>query len=850
MEGTTTADRTCGTCVSGTYTSSPNQSSCTTQPQCSAGTYVTSAGSTSSPRVCTTCASGSYSTTTNASECTAYTTCPAGQYVSQAGTTQADRQCAGCATGTYTSTENASSCSAYSTCPAGVATAGTATSDTVCIPAVATLAIAGNQSFTVRTDGSLYGWGENGAKQLGATTATPVTTPVNVSGVANAKSVAAGLNHTCALLDGGSVVCWGSNVSGQLGNNSQTASTTPVAVSGLSNATAIVAGEAHSCALRSDNTVVCWGANGSGQVGDGTTALKLVPTNVKDVDNANITAIALASGNNHMCALRSDGTALCWGKGDNGQLGNGGTTGTNPKAIAVSSLSTATQLSAGAKHSCAVRSSGGTVVCWGAGGMIGDGTSTARTTPTVVSNVSGVLAVTSGEAHSCAVKSDRTVVCWGDGSEARFGSGAFQVTSTTAVAVKDLTTAVAVATGPNANHTCALRSDGSVMCWGSNGNGQVGNGYSNFSPVPLSVDGLVAPLPTSIFAGSDHTCSLRSNGTAMCWGYNENGQLGVNNLTTGKKTINPTSVGNLSDATAIDSGGAFNCALRSAGPGTVSCWGLGDNGRLGNGGTTSSSSPVNVQTDSNGTAFTGAKSVRTGTGHACAIKSNDAVVCWGLNNNGQLGSGGTVSQTRPVAPGVSAKLLAPGGTHTCVTLLDNSVTCWGAGTDGQLGNGVFAQSGPVATGLTNVQGLTSGLSFSCSLAGDKTVKCWGTNASGQLGNGSSVAKTATPVDLPDLSGITAISAGDSHACAFRSTDAAVWCWGDNSLGQLASRSVLKSHSPVSVTGLGNVTSIEAGRTHTCALRSDNTALCWGGGGQGQLAHDSITWSTVPSKVLW
>ncbi len=337
--------------------------------------------------------------------------------------------------------------------------------------------------------------------------------------------ISAGLNHTCALTSSGGVACWGNNMSQQLGNNMMTHSHVPVMSQLITGASAIAAGGMHVCALTTTGGVLCWGDNSAEQLGNITPFWSTYePVSVFGLSSG---VSAIAAGHWHTCALTTTGGAMCWGSNSDGQLGNNSNTGGYTPVNVSGLTSGVTAIAVGGGHSCALTATGG-VMCWGSNsnGQLGNNNSN-NPSPIPVNVVglsSGVVAIAAGSSHTCALTALGGIKCWGNNQFGQLGNNTFSDESLLPVDVVGLPSGVvSIATGEH--HTCALTSTGGMMCWGDNDNGQLGNNSLTVSAVPVNVSGLSSGV--SYMTGARwHTCALTSDGGGMCWGANDFGQLG------------------------------------------------------------------------------------------------------------------------------------------------------------------------------------------------------------------------------------------------------------------------------------------------------------------------------------
>jgi serine/threonine protein kinase/alpha-tubulin suppressor-like RCC1 family protein len=376
------------------------------------------------------------------------------------------------------------------------------------------------------------------------------------------------------------------------------------------------------------------------------------------------------------------------------------------------------------------------------------------------------------------------------------------------------------------------------------GSSSDGDGGVTATPSLPSIPGLTAPTPqvfrgpqcrgtgtradipglagvVQISAGRFHTCAAMRDGTARCWGWNANKQLGDG---TTEDQYSPMTVSGLSGVVRVAAGQCATCALQSTG--FVACWGLTARGER--------PLPYLVAGVSYATAVT------AGEMHACARRSDGTVWCWGLNGNGEVGDGTRDStlEARQVRGLANITQVSAGGFHTCALRADGTVWCWGQQEHGELGNGRRGREpGLIPTPVLGIAGATqvaAGEYHTCALLRGGAVTCWGANDQGAVG-GEQQGNVVTPTPVPGLSGLVRISAGYTHNCGVRGNGAVV-CWGANTTCQIGVGGLMQGRTPMDVESVGAVADVSAGGMHTCALRPNGAARCWGYNNYGQVGN--------------
>jgi alpha-tubulin suppressor-like RCC1 family protein len=581
-------------------------------------------------------------------------------------------------------------------------------------------------AVTVRS--SVLCWGGNSSSQLAQEGVAMSATPVQVPGV-SALSLSAAAFHTCALRNNGTVACWGGNDSGQAHPESFAVTLTEpreVSVAGIVD---ISAGATHTCAVVADGTVTCWGRNIERQIDRSVISareFRVVPGVTNVVSVAALTAAT--------CALIADGTIRCWGA-NQGALVQPAVTG----AVDIASA-------------CALIADGSTT-CFG----IASPSVTSRDDPYSTKARSIAL----GDNHSCARRLNGSLACWGENSLGQLGDGTATDRPTPVPVLDNTQSVVGASVAAGAAHGCMRTASGGAQCWGDNAFGQLGDLKGGGVRDTLTViDHGFTPLANvvAVTNGTRHSCALLANGTAKCWGSNADGQLGDGTRTTPSSPVNAVLVkrtenDTLQNIRALAAGGRHTCALLA--DGTARCWGANEAGQ-------SDGNPGGEVLKP--TAVTGGVVIATGAQHTCVLSTSGGATCWGENGSGQLGPVGTGGQHTFAAAAVG---IAAGAEHSCVVKANGSLACWGANGSGQLGNNSTTNStssvtvrelvttqcpdlGTLCTmtrPLERMIAIDAGGAHSCAIRVDGQPFCWGSDSSGQLGDNSLISNksTARPV---------------------------------------------------------------------------------------------------------
>ncbi len=700
-------------------------------------------------------------------------------------------------------------------------------------------------------------FGDNTQSEVGNGT-DEVETYVPVFTLDDAVVVAAGEQFHCAIRAAGDVWCWGDDLELVMGPTvpALTDQPLPIAVGGVPVSTAIEAGDDHACVIDTLGAVWCWGDNEGLQLGRGGPDTTDSPDATAVPLPWGLTALDLGLGQDHSCAVLSDGTVACWGDDDNGQLGDGAAGTDSGNATLVAGLASIVDVEAGEDTNCA-RDGLGQLFCWGdnVDGQLGIGTTLDSAAPQPVVLPSAVQDFTLGDQFVCALLDTDEVYCWGEGSDFQVGSGDFMpvlspflVPGTPAMDLVDIES--------GSRGSCVTSAAGDRWCWGYSGNGNLGIApLQQLEPVPMSFSGPLQEVVLDTPEVEGVVCGVLLDGSVECTG---DGTL-VSNSTTGvhgyfepitHHVVVLTQLPAVSDVQDMDMGIGFACVATST---NVQCWGDNSQRQLGQGGVsiTDIYSPVPVM------GLGAVDELETGDQFAC-VRVGGTVQCWGNNIDFQTGDSSSFNDlslpfTVPnIADAVDIEL---GEGHACALRATGVVTCWGNDQEGQMGDNDMNMLDPLApvdvTGLPpGVTQVALGRDHSCALAGGQ-VYCWGKADFGQLGQNNQT-NSDTALLVPGLAGIVQLVAGYNYNCALDGAGD-MWCWGDATDGNLGDggrviTGLTEVRSPTPFLMASGITDMELGHALTCIETAPGWS-CLGRRSSGQLGNGTTVRPVFPTPVF-
>lgn len=679
-------------------------------------------------------------------------------------------------------------------------------------------------SLVALPDGSVWAWGANSSGQLGdgggldpfgPQPGPARDRPAPVHGLDAITAVAAGDSHSLALRRDGVLFGWGSDTSGQLasGVHSPGATFAIRQIPGMSGVTAIAAARQHSLALKRDGTVWAWGSNEHGQLGDGTRSLRRSPVQVEGLSGV----IAIATSEHHSLALRGDGTVWAWGYGASGILGNGQSSD-QLTPVQVVDLQAAVAIAAGGHSSLAITVTGG-IRAWGnlvCGLPTGDFFTDAHTRPREVWWLTGVTAIAANANHCLAARSDGSVWAWGLNVAGQVGNGSSE-TVPQPVQVARPGGSISLAAGPA--HSLAITSTGIAYAWGQNDAGQVGTGPASPSTVPGEVGFLDDVV--SIAAGQDASLAIERDGTLWAWGANHQGSLTPN---APRLLFSPAQTG---------LPGPFEMVSASY------LWLARDE----TGGIWSSIGPQCERAPCQIPLPSPAKAVSVGANSGAALLDDGGL--WQWNNGGlpvsEVDNPDFYLPARIAAlDGLPIVAVDSGATRTLAVTAAGRVWSWGEKEVVKAGNEwvTLTREPHELPGLLDVVAASAGGQTDAVLHADGTASSWGLDGFNH----------AQPTRVPGLSGITALSSGGAFHLALRN-DGTVWVWGHTQHGESGTgETVRQGHTPIQVPGLADIVAISAGFRHCLALGRGGRIYSWGDDAEGKLGRATGAYQLAPTRI--
>lgn len=625
----------------------------------------------------------------------------------------------------------------------------------------------------------------------------------------------------------------------------------------------ISTGGSHSCAISNiDGTLYCSGDSSEGQLGIDNTSGS---GSFREISARNQVWRQVSAGYTHSCAIsdyeifESGGKFTlyhleCWGDNSKGALGYGSTVRNYYQPMTVPDDDWAS-VSAGNNHSCALRLDH-TLWCWGdnANGQLGHD-SVKQISPSQVDAGKSWISVHASDQFTCALKEGDTLWCWGLNDQNQFGDG----TTTGSATPKQIGSDEWKSISPGQTHVCGIKkSDDTLWCWGGNSHGQIGTGDTQARPLPYQVMAGAITTWAEVAAGHHHTCAIsKEDATLWCWGNNETGQLGIGSTSHQSR---PVKISHDRGWQQVAAGRGHTCATDK--DAVFHCWGLNTRGQLGIGSNININQPRLFDPSPNWHL------IDSGHDHSCGLKGETppySLWCSGYNHYGQVGTGSTSGQAKLVQLSADTgsdilngwATLSTGPRHSCAIAINGAAKrlfCWGDNSRGQLGDNVNLGNVPqhwwpgtsteVMAGATDWQSVSAGPSNSCAIRSDYSLWCWGDNSAGQMGNGVISLPNDPPFPPARITGswltvaIGGLPGEGGHVCGIQ-TDGTLWCWGRNDKSQLGNGAAANLAAPEKIGTDTGWVEVRAGERHTCARKSNGTLWCWGDNSRGQTASPDV-----------
>ncbi|MEK2688323.1 Ig-like domain-containing protein [Bdellovibrio sp. GT3] len=607
--------------------------------------------------------------------------------------------------------------------------------------------------------------------------------------------------------------------------------------------TSISASTGNTCGILSDKSMKCWGRNQNGQVGDGTTTQRSSPTTV----SGGITWAQVATSQSWACAISdaaaSPASALyCWGAANS--FGKSGVNSSTTPLL-IDDTNTYQKVSLGNNHGCAIRTDG-TLICWGfnSSGQVGDASTSSVSVAKVIDSPNKYQDISLGYIHTCGVTTTNLLRCWGENDFKRLGNNS-TTDSTSPISILSTTAFNKVAAGNE--HTCAISTTGQLYCWGNNNFGAAGStSPATLKGYPYQMDNGV--VYTSVTAGYQYSCGITSTNVLKCWGNGAYGMLplgrlrpALNSATSGAPIVIDSGV-NYAQASVSFVGltspniltGISACALTTNG--MLKCWGSNLYGELANGANSYPSAPVTIDQGATYNSVTASSYISNFAPANCGITSAGKLKCWGHNENGNLGDGGFTSQPYPrfIDSANNYSKISMGTKSTCAIRSDGKLYCWGTG---YLGNGSSSTK-------NTPQAIDSSSTYSdvsvgddmhtCGLTGT-TIKCWGLNIYNQVdGTG---AAFLSPTAVAGTWSYVRVSA--TQTCAINTSNK-LFCWGY----ETTTNSIATTQTAVDASE--SYSKVAVGSDIVCGITTTGALKCWGDGSNGRLGQGSTTTNRVPT----